>query len=89
VLKSFERGLFPRVRGRRLRVVVPEGVALSASVGAVSGILRDVTVHQVVSGDAGEQVLALRCALDPDADLPGLADRLLDLPQVSGVEILR
>jgi putative Mg2+ transporter-C (MgtC) family protein len=89
LLKSFERGLFPRVRGRRLRVVVPEGVALAASVNAVSGILRDVTVNQVVSGDAGEQVLALRCALDPEANLAGLADRLLDLPQVSGVEILR
>ncbi len=89
LLKVLEQGLFRRVQGRQLLVFAAEGSGLPATVRAVETVVGRLQVTRVSTTDDGGLAIGMHVATAPDADVTDIAERLLRLEQVSGIELRR
>jgi putative Mg2+ transporter-C (MgtC) family protein len=89
VLKSLENGLFPRVQGRQLLVFTSAGTSVPATVSAVETVVGNLQVTRVSTTDDGGLAIGMHVAAHPEEDVGAVAERLLLLEEITGIELRR
>lgn len=85
-LKTVERAAFPRRRGQLVLLTVAEG-PLSGVLSAVAHVLPHATVTGVSTEQDGPRRIEIKAQPAPPGALPALAERLLAVPVVVGVDL--
>ncbi len=89
LLKVLEHGLFPRVQGRQLLVFTAQGTSVPATVHAVETVVGSTDVTRVSTTDDGGVAIGMRIPAGRDRDVTDVAQRLLGLDEVTGIELRR
>lgn len=89
VLKSLEQGLFPRVQGRQLLVFTSAGTSVPATVRSVETVVGSLQVTRVSTTDDGGLAIGMHISARPETDVATVAEELLLLEEITGIELRR